>query len=257
MSAPLLSISSIKMSPMTSSSTGLARKRSTQRGVTLLELIIAISLVALISGGMLTAMRTSLLTNEKVTNRLRTNRERMNLRQMLVHQISGSIPVMASCAAMGGGGGDVPLFQGTLQTLRFVSSFSMTEGSRGYPQIVEYRVAPGPGGLSLVVSEIPYTGPASAAPFCGGGDVTSSATNESPIVAADHLARCEFSYQQPVQQLAFSDVQWVPEWGRPTFPTAVKIDMTPVEGVTEPLPPLSVTVSLRTDRDFRGVYADR
>src|SRR5258708_746755 len=156
------------------------RRRTAERGVTLLELIVAISLVALISGGMLTAMRTGLLTNEKVTARLQANRERMNLRQMIVRQLSGAMPVMASCAAPGGGG-DFPLFQGTQQSLLFVSSFSIAEGSRGYPQIVQYQVAPAAGGFHLTVNEYAYTGPASAALFCGGAG---PAAGGSPAVAS-------------------------------------------------------------------------
>jgi prepilin-type N-terminal cleavage/methylation domain-containing protein len=234
------------------------RRLHTERGVTLLELIIAISLVALISGGMLTAMRTSLLTNEKVTARLRSNREHMNLRQMIARQLGGAMPVMAPCASSTGGGNDVSFFRGTPQMLRFVSSFSMAEGSRGYPQIVEYQVAPAAGGgFRLIVNEHPYTGPASAAPFCMDGNIAPVAVSESSVVAADRLSRCQFYFQQPVQQIAFGDLQWVGDWNQPTLPRAVRIEMVPADGVPALLPPLDVIVNLRTDRDFRGVIADR
>jgi prepilin-type N-terminal cleavage/methylation domain-containing protein len=229
-----------------------ARKRPAQRGVTLLELIIAISLVGLISAGMLTAMRTSLMTNEKVAARLTSNRQRMNLRQTIVRQLGGAMPVMGPC-----GGGTVALFQGTTQTLRFVSSFSLAEGSRGYPQMVEYRVVPGAAGSRLMVSEQPYTGPASAAPFCADGGAEFAPGDASAVIAADRLSRCEFSYLRPLQQFAFIDAQWEAEWNQPFFPPAVKIEMASIDGAAEPLPPLSVTVNLHADRDFRGAYADR
>lgn len=240
---------------------------SQERGVTLLELIIAISLVALISGGMLTAMRTSLLTNQKVSARLESNRQHMNLRQLIAHQLGGAMPVMAPCPSSTGGAIPVPFFQGSQQMLRFVSSFSMAEGSRGYPRIIEYQVAPGSsGGFRLIVSERPYTGPASVAPFCLDGSFLPTAAvspggisnpNESSIVAADSLSECLFFYQQPVQPIVFGDVQWVGNWSLPMLPPAVRIEMVPLAGAREILPPLDVMVNLRMDRDFRGNFADR
>ena len=109
------------------------RRNEAQHGVTLLELIIAISLVAIISAGMLTAMRTSLMTNDKVASRLEANRARVNVRQMIARQLGGAMPVTTYC-----NGAQVGLFDGAAQRLRFVSSFSIVEGSHGYPQIVEY-----------------------------------------------------------------------------------------------------------------------
>lgn len=230
--------------------------KSREAGVTLLELIIAISLVALISAGMLTAMRTGLLTNEKITARLRSNREAMNLRQMLVRQIGGAMPAMAICPGLSGG--EAPLFVGTLQRLRFVSSFSFAEGSRGYPQIVDYTVGPSQGGgFRLLVSEIPYTGPSSGVSFCAGQGSVPAPEGVLTTVAADHLAHVEFSYQQSAQQIPFGDVMWVGDWNQLGLPLAIKIGMAPLDTAPQLLPALDVTVRLRADRDFRGVIADR
>ena len=122
------------------------RRNEAQHGVTLLELIIAISLVAIISAGMLTAMRTSLMTNDKVASRLEANRARVNVRQMIARQLGGAMPVTTYC-----NGAQVGLFDGAAQRLRFVSSFSIVEGSHGYPQIVEYSIAPSTdGGFRLL-----------------------------------------------------------------------------------------------------------
>ena len=65
-----------------------ARKQR-QAGVTLIELMIAITLVAAISTGMLMAMRTSLITLEKVDARLQSNRRVMGAEQILARQIGG------------------------------------------------------------------------------------------------------------------------------------------------------------------------
>lgn len=225
--------------------------------MTLLELIIAISLVAIISAGMLTAMRTGLLTNEKVAARLESNREVINLRQMLVRQIGGAMPAMILCAGPEGGG-DAALFAGTPRRFHFVSNFSFAEGARGYPQVVDYAIAPSPGGgFRLVVTEIPYTGPGSAGAFCPGQGSVVAPEGALITVAADHLARAEFSYQQNVQFVPFGDVMWVEEWNRPAFPIAVKISMASAENAGALLPAMDLTVRLRTDRDFRGIIADR
>ena len=60
-----------------------------RRGVTLLELMIAITLVAGLSTGMLMAMRTSLLTYEKTAHKLESNRRFVKTQQILSNQIGG------------------------------------------------------------------------------------------------------------------------------------------------------------------------
>ena len=73
-----------------------------QRGVTLLELMIAITLVAGLSTGMLMAMRTSLLTYEKTAKKLESNRRFVKTQQILSNQIAALIPVQGACAAREG-----------------------------------------------------------------------------------------------------------------------------------------------------------
>jgi prepilin-type N-terminal cleavage/methylation domain-containing protein len=57
--------------------------RHSERGVTLLELMIAMTLVAGLSTGMLMAMRTSLLTYEKTAKKLESNRRFVKTQQIL------------------------------------------------------------------------------------------------------------------------------------------------------------------------------
>src|SRR5690242_18406894 len=74
-----------------------AKARSTsvggERGVTLIELLIAVTLTAAISVGLLLAMRVSLLTYEKLNQRLEDNRYTVGIQQTLERQISGVIPI--------------------------------------------------------------------------------------------------------------------------------------------------------------------
>jgi len=112
------------------------REVRSERGVTLLELMIAITLVAGLSTGMLMAMRTSLLTYEKTAKRLESNRRFVKTQQMLSDQISAVMPVQGACLGDAGQTLGIPSFlSGSENTLRLVSSYSIAEGSRGYPQL--------------------------------------------------------------------------------------------------------------------------
>ena len=106
------------------------REVRSEGGVTLLELMIAITLVAGLSTGMLMAMRTSLLTYEKTAKRLESNRRFVKTQQMLSDQISAVMPVQGAC--LGGDGlivGIPSFLSGSEDSLRMVSSYSIAEGS--------------------------------------------------------------------------------------------------------------------------------
>ena len=141
-----------------------------EHGVTLLELMIAITLVAGLSTGMLMAMRTSLLTYEKTSKKLESNRRFVKTQQIISSQIGAVMPVSGMCTPGEGPVVMTPSFlRGSEDMLRLVSSYSIAEGARGYPQIVEYRVIAGErGSVRLVATERPYTGPQSTTAFCVG-----------------------------------------------------------------------------------------
>jgi prepilin-type N-terminal cleavage/methylation domain-containing protein len=246
-------------------------RRVAQRGVTLIELMIAISLVAVISTGLLYATRSSLLTQDKIENRLRWNRERVHLSQILTRQIGGFIPAVNVCPGPSGGAFPAPFFLGAADHLRMATSFSIEQGARGYPQIVDYRVIPAPGaggGVRLVVNEYPYTGPASLAPFCADSAPVPNAGASAPptgippanaIVIADHLQSCRFFYrlQRPGN---YEPLDWVPLWLEQQSPAVIRIEMTPIADLTsgqQPIPMLGVTVPIRTDREPLATYVDR
>ena len=78
------------------------------RGVTLLELIIAITLVAALSAGMLMAMRTSLTALEKTQARLEDNRRTMGVQQLILRQVGGILMVADEAVAELVDGAPVP-----------------------------------------------------------------------------------------------------------------------------------------------------
>jgi prepilin-type N-terminal cleavage/methylation domain-containing protein len=221
-----------------------------QHGFTLIELMISITLVAALATGMMMAMRTSLLSMEKINSRLQFNRRVMGMEHILTRQIGGVMPVVSDC-----GTAHVPIFFGTPTSLRLVSSYSMPEGARGYPQFDDFQVVRGEAGLRLIVTEHNYTGPSSTAPFCGGAPVLPAAGAPTAYILADRLAACTFSYREQIPDQPPSS-NWLPVWDREDLPAAVKIEMTPLDSSPALLPVMNVTVPIRITRQVRNSYAD-
>ena len=61
-------------------------------------------------------------------------------------------------------------FQGETQSMRLASTYSLQQGERGLPMILEYQVIPGDEnqGVRLIVNEHWYTGPRGAGVYCRG-----------------------------------------------------------------------------------------
>ena len=207
-----------------------------------MELVISITLVAAIATGMLLAMRGGLLALDRIQTRLEENRKGLGIQRIVTMQLDGAMPVHSGC------GQNSPFaFRGTDSALEMVSTFSITEGTRGYPHIVEYQVAPDEGGtVKLMVYERLYTGPASTAGFCG----ETVALQGSPqfLVAASRLAYCRFSYHQINPDTQFRGGGWVPAWNGPDMPSAVRIEMAPAAPDPNRLPVVAVTAVLHTNR---------
>ena len=224
----------------------------TERGVTLLEMLVAVSLVAILSSGMMMALRTSVQAYEKTGKRLEENRRTMGSSQILFNHISSAMAVTAICSVNGGPPTGTVFLTGNATRLRLVSSYSIAEGARGYPQIVEYDVVPSDNGTArLVVREAAYTGPESTTAACAGGIPTGQ-----PYVIADHLAACRFLYHEPYDLNSYLETDWLPVWDRPSMPAAIRIEMKPAAGSAGSLPELGVTVALHVTRDPFAQYED-
>ena len=101
----------------------------------------------------------------------------------------------------------IAFFQGEAASMRLASTYSLQQGSRGPPMILEFQVIPGENnqGVRLVVNERLYTGPARGRPDLSGGGAGPAhrrhgAPNFLPIsvgansfVLADKLSYCRFS----------------------------------------------------------------
>ena len=226
--------------------------RPSQRGFTLMELMISITLVAAIATGMLMAMRGGLPSLGRTQTRLDENRRALGIQRILSLQLSGAMPVRTGC----GGSTSGFAFRGTASALAMVSTYSMTEGSRGAPHIVEYQVAPDAGGtVQLIVHERLYS-PGSTASFCGEG--VSLLGSPQPLVAASRLAYCRISYFQMNPDTQFRGGGWVDSWNQPDLPGSVRIDMAPAVADPIRLPIVAITAPLHINRSFEDLrYEDQ
>ena len=235
--------------------------RRSERGVTLIELVIAVSLVALLSLGMLFAMRVGLNAMERSNATLMANRRVVSVQRILEAQTANLIPVPALC--QGGGQGPsakIAFFQGEAQSMRFVSSYSLHEGDRGLPRILEFQVIAGDNGagVRLVVNERIYSGPLSTGAFCAGVQAGApplfSPIEVGPLsfVLADKIAYCRFSFKE--HQPPYGQGQWIARWAQPFFPMGIRVEMAPLDPTVGHLQLLTLTMPVRVNRDPMARY---
>ena len=217
-------------------------------GFTLIELMISITLVAAIAAGMLSAMRGGLLTMERVQTRIQESRGALGLDRMIRNQIGGVLPAIGECANEGQAVKS-PLFRGNAGAMLMVTSYSMTEGARGYPRVVEYRLLPNGDGTSrLVAEEMLFSSPAATVNFCSPpGLLRPLEPALRSMVLAPRLALARISYREVDPNTRLGGA-WFPEWIRPNLPYAVRIEFEPGG---------SITVPLHVTRDYQEFYADR
>ena len=232
--------------------------RHTRRaGFTLIEVLIAISLVAAIMAGMLSAMRGGMLTLERVQTRIQESRGALGLDQMIRRQIGGVLPALGDCLQTDSTAVLSPVFRGTATAMLLVTSYSMTEGARGYPRLAEYHVLPnGDGTVRLVVDEMLFPSPATSARFCSPPNVLRPLEPAAPktMVLAPRVASIRISYRE-MNPLTRVGGEWFPEWALPNLPYAIRIELEPLPGPAASF--TSITVPLHISRDYQGVYADR
>lgn len=248
-----------------SRSRGVKEARRAEAGVTLMELLIAVTLVALLATGMLLALHVGLSAMDKSNVRLMANRRAASVERIVESEIGGIMPVKAQCTPTGGSPSlTVPFFQGDPQAMRLVSSYSLQQASRGLPTILEFHIVPGEEGrgVRLVVNEHTYTGPLAAGAFCAGQapDPTGMMqpiflpieTGPSSFVLADKLAYCQFSYRLVAPQqnpLAGVAAMWLPHWAKPYLPNAIRIEMAPLEADSARVQLMTFTIPVRVTRD--------
>jgi len=230
-----------------------------RKGVTLIEVLIAVTLLSLLSVGMFLAMRIGLNSYAKANTKLMDNRRAVGAQRIVEEEIEGLMPVMAAC----NGGNNVPgqkiaFFQGEPAVMRLVSTFSLQQGWRGQPQVLEMFVIPGENGrgVRLVVNETLYTGPLGAGKFCvGSREFLPVEANPRSFVLADKLAYCRFTYLTP-SPVANQPPTWKTNWMTQTWPMAVRVEMEPLEADASRIQPITVTAPIYLHRSPEIPYGD-
>ncbi len=236
-------------------------RQQSQRGVTLIELLVAITLLTLLSAGMLFAMQIGLSTMGRTNKYFASARRVLSVDRIITKQIAGFVPTPGFCRPNPETQGlaRVMFFQGDAQTMRFISTYSLHEAARGLPRILEFQVIPGElgEGVRLVVNETLYTGPFSTVPFCAGiGPDPQTGTvlprwnpvviSSNSFVLADKLASCQFRYLESMPD-EVPDV-WHSRWPREFNPAAVRIDWVPLRPDPSHLQLPPVALPLRPTR---------
>jgi prepilin-type N-terminal cleavage/methylation domain-containing protein len=241
----------------------MARTLHRESGVTLIEILIAVSLLSLLSAGMLIAMRIGFNTMEKTDGRLVSNRRVSYARRIVEDEIAGYNYTIAVFHPQPGTSNVVAFSQWEPQTMRFVTSYSLADAWRGRRQIAMLQVIPGEQnrGVRLILNETPYTGPEQAGEMVESIDpdfaVHYAPVNASALsfVLADKLAYCRFSYLEPETQAPFQI--WRPDWvQRFQLPLGVRIEMVPLDAASADLHVSTVTVAMHVNTTPGVVYAD-
>jgi prepilin-type N-terminal cleavage/methylation domain-containing protein len=233
------------------------------RGFTLIEVLISVTLVSLLSVGLMMAMSVGLSALHKSGDRLISNRRVMSTQQILEQQIAGLMPVPAECRSGVGPPARIAFFEGQPASMRFVSSFSLHEASRGPARILEFQVIPGENGagVRLVLNELLYTGPQGAGMLCTGiaqdpitnlraGQFVPIQTGPNSFVLADKLAYCRFTFRNPPPPGAPpTETKWIAAWAYiDHLPDAIRIEMGPLNPDSGRLQPVTLTSPVRVNR---------
>jgi general secretion pathway protein J len=238
--------------------------RKSQAGLTLMEVLIAVTLLSLLTLGMLLAMRLGLQAFSKTDSKLMENRRVAGAQRVLEQELQGLIPVVAPCiGAEAGAGLKFGFFQGRPDQMTLVSSFSLQGGWRGQPQILQLFVMPGENGngVRLVVNEILYTGAKGAGRLCMAFSPESGALFATPeaspksFVLADKLAYCRFSYMA-LPKTPQEPRIWTPIWATKGWPIGIRVEMAPIEPNPARLQPITVTAPLYLYRSPEVQYTD-
>jgi general secretion pathway protein J len=246
-------------------------RKSAQAGVTLIEVLIAVTLLSLLTLAMTFAMRIGLTTLAKTDTKLMTNRRVAGAQRILEEELEGLMPVnLIGCGAQTFPGNSGPvLFEAQEQIMRLVSTFSLQQAWRGQPQILTLFVIPGEDGrgVRLVANETPYS-PVTAGKTCVGLAMDQATGQQSPrfvppepsersFVMADRLAYCKFSYliksNRPDQPVTTKWLAMAPTGG---WPLAIRVEMAPLETDPSTLQPITVTAPMYVHRGPGIDYGD-
>lgn len=228
--------------------------RSTaQRGMTLIEILVAVTLMGLLAAAMVTALTVGAGSWQDARERLTLDRRIATANEILYSLFEVLVPV--EVRAQGGAVPRAAFFQGEPQSMRFISAYSLTAGRRGGLRLIELQVTDTERGLRMLLNELPYRGGGDLGGLIGGveHDPISGGrrlvfapiqAQAGSLIIADELESCRFSYLRLPRSRA-GQSQWAPQWDELTrLPGAIRVEMTPRRPEARLLP-VSVTAPVR------------
>jgi prepilin-type N-terminal cleavage/methylation domain-containing protein len=194
------------------------RFTQSEAGFTLLEMLIAVTLVAMMAVSLWAVFRISLRSWSRGTEFIDANQRQRSILDMLRKQVASTFGVYKQADPQLGLPSTL-FFSGTENSLRFVSLNSLRFQESPGLTLVIYEIAQDANGdFSLVEKEARYLGQLS--------DQETAASQSKPTPIFDNLSSCIFKYFDTGDDEASS--QWVEAWdgeqlGR--LPKAVSISM--------------------------------
>jgi general secretion pathway protein J len=239
-----------------------ARRLPRNAGMTLIEILVAVSLLGLLSVGIVTSLEVGANSWQRARTSLTLDRRIATANSILHSGISGIAPVLAQVPPERRTGlQSLAFFQGEPQSMRFVSSYSVTEGQRGGLQIVELQIVNSERGRRVLLNQMPYRGPLSIGALVAGfvrdanfprGRVIFQPIQPraTSLIILDELQECQFAYlKPPVNYLGPS--AWIDYWDEiRMLPVAVAIRLTPRDGDGRLLP-VSIVAAIPAQGAFR------
>jgi prepilin-type N-terminal cleavage/methylation domain-containing protein len=237
-----------------------------ERGVTLIELLVAISLMLLLAVSLVTTLRIGVTTVDRVKDRFEGNRRALSAQRILEAQLGSLIFTQAECLAPSGNYEAAPFFQGDETEMRFVTGYSIGYAHRGPAVALELKVIPNEeGGVRLIANERPFAGGRSLGSMCFGKgpapDGKGVMTRFHPVTAgpgsfvlADRLAGCRFVYQR--REIGTNKEMWLRRWAFEELPSAIRVELAAIEPVPGRVPLLTVTAPMRVTRGATRNYVD-
>jgi prepilin-type N-terminal cleavage/methylation domain-containing protein len=189
-----------------------------QAGFTLLEMLIAITLVALMAVSLWAVFRISIRSWSRGTEFIDANQRHRSILDMMQKQIASAFGIFKQANPELGSPSTL-YFSGTGNSLRFASLNSLRFQESPGLTLVIYEVAQDDNGnLSLVEKETRYLGQVS--------EDEAAASQSRPTLIFENLSSCIFKYFDAGEDEASSE--WVDEWdgeqmGR--LPKAISISM--------------------------------
>jgi general secretion pathway protein J len=189
-----------------------------ESGFTLLELMIAITLLSMMAVGIYAVLSISIRSWNRGTDAIDISQRHRSMLDMARKQFASIYPLYTTPSSTEPNSSFALIFQGTQNNLRFISLNSLQSYDNAGPMLISYEMGrDADGNSSLDEKEVRYTGQLPD---------ESVLSSSKSISVFDGLLSCTFEYYDPGD--ADNPAQWVVEWDGSTLnrlPAAVRMTM--------------------------------